>query len=168
MLKKTFALLLAISFMLLLAACSPNQQETEQLDWTLYGVWFENGEMGASTSQFSLSGKVPTNCEVREYVTLELQFVWPKELPYVSTEDDMFSAWANFNNETGDPRSFICCGYVGTGDFVIFCLYPDDEYIVFCWADRYLVASTDPNADFTALYTRFDSKDRGDIHIAGS
>ena len=71
--------------MVLLFSCTGCKQKTD-LDFTFYGAWFIDGELGDETYTFSAEGSIPVNIQPEwpNVVEEEIEFsiIEPKDFPY--------------------------------------------------------------------------------------
>ena len=124
--------------------------------WNLTGTWItEDGEIGDTVS-FSIKGRFFTNGNQVDYLQMvDFRIQWPEDFPYGSAEADSYGVYALYEEDGTNSLWFMCCGEAYTASEntsvgVTFALSPDREFVVMHWADnedRYLVASTDPEAD---------------------
>lgn len=157
--KLKFALILFIfSFTTIFTGCifsNDDTTATENLDWTLHGVWFKNGKETDITSDFSITATLPTEFQLYQKESVAFGITWPKETPYRNAGTESVYAYPLAFEST----AIACPGYyynriTNSATFVITYLYPEDGFVVLLWSDypQYaLVAATDPNADLAEL-----------------
>lgn len=170
---KLFTPLLALVLaVFLLLSCAGCKQKT-QLDYTFYGAWFVDGQLGDETYTFSIEGQIPTNIQTEQSDWVETQsefYVYlPEDFPYyfgnISESDCIiyrsssvpcpthyyFLAQAyNRNSSSADLEAFSAPTEIH--------LCPQEEYIIigfFREPGKYLVGTTDANASLEEVVEHF-------------
>lgn len=169
---------LAILFLVLslvLAACA-NQGETSSsapafdgnIDWDLHGVWVTVDGTVLSDQEgvdFSLTGTLPTEYDLYDTVEMELDFAWPSYLGYENQGKQIYVGGASVANKHNNEPIYHGAGWIQGSDSISlgFTICPDLGYVIVHVGDRYLAASTEPDAnpesimDFYKAYVQVNS-----------
>ena len=160
---RLLALLLAMALLagILLPGCTPEPTEPKEksVDFTFYGVWMEEGQLQDEFS-FSLQGILPLEFEHQSSVDLELNFIWPESSGYRNEGMQIYiGGGAEYAADNAQPiyhgAGFIYNPGQAKSYIMTYTLFLAEEYMVIGVGSRYLLASTDPNADPTAIFERY-------------
>ena len=151
-------LVILVCIACLFAGCA-KQESTFQ--WNLHAAWVTaDGEVN-ETLEFSLEGSFPKEYEINDPVVMDLKLDFPEGFPYLiqSTENGNYSGYVLQHRSDGSAPIFLMHTVVLENPTAVmhaahFYICPEKECFVFYQNDEpdiYLVASTDPNADFAAI-----------------
>ena len=160
--KKFIALVLALLCIAIVGICGCHRQESvNTIDWNLYGVWVtadgvvQNEQEGVD---FSLSGTLPTEYDSHSTVEMKLNFIWSDSFTTFSNEGtQVYTGGAGFANKHENQSIYHGGKYVYSptdheSNFLSYTICPQESFIVIHVDNKYLVASTDPNADTTEIF----------------
>ncbi len=139
--------------------CQRQVPETT-IDWDLHGVWVaadgdvQNEQVGVD---FSLKGILPSEYELYSTVEMKLNFIWPDSFIYANEGMKAYTGGAGIANEHENQPIYHGGQYVLTPDasesiFLSFTVCPEEGFIVIDMDNKYLVATTDPNADPAEIF----------------
>lgn len=169
--KKIISWLLLVALVGAMCGCTDIRGDTtlpsgvfpemhEEIDYTLHGVWItQDGEV-QEMLDFSVTGTLDLTQTGED--TLALDFLFPDAFPYAY---DSATAYTSQSRKYFDLPYCVICGYsfnnfANKHVFSYFALCPAKEYVIFYWEDdpqRFLVASTDPNATPHEILAYFDA-----------
>ena len=143
-----------------------SQESVNTIDWNLHGVWItadgvvQNEQDGVN---FSLSGTLPTEYDLYSTVEMKLNFIWPDGFTYPNEGPQVYTGGANSANKHENQSIYHGGKYVYSPEvnepiFLSYTICPEEGFIVIHVNNKYLVASTDPNADpaeFFAFYKEY-------------
>ncbi|MBQ9121420.1 MAG: hypothetical protein IJY12_03540 [Clostridia bacterium] len=141
--------------------CGCNKQESvNTIDWNLHGVWVtadgvvQNEQEGVD---FSLSGTLPTGYDAYSTVEMKLNFIWPDGFIYSNEGTRVYTGGANFANKHENQSIYHGGEYVyspedNESNFLSYTICPEEGFIVVHVDNKYLVGSTDPNADPAEIF----------------
>lgn len=159
-LKSLISLILVFSFVFIFAGCSRNDTTTDAppalFDWGLYGKWVSiDGELGSSI-QLSISGETPVMPEESLSVEVNMDIIWPENHTYLNLGSQPFVGYSG--NDDGHTYYWFPTYFfnknINRGEFSSITIYPAEEFVVFMIGndrENFLIASTDPNADYVQL-----------------
>lgn len=136
------------------------QGPEKAIDWDLYGVWVaadgdvQNEQVGVD---FSLKGILPSEYELYSTVEMKLNFIWPDSFTYPNEGTQAYTGSAGIANKHENQPIYHGGKYVYSTEadkshFLSYTICPEEGFIVIDMDNRYLVASTDPNADPAAIF----------------
>lgn len=138
---------------------APTQAPTEttapvlapgEINWTLYGIWITPFGRTGTETELSVSGKVTLGEDGEDI--MELSIIFPDEFDYAYTNPTTYTSQSRKYTKLPYCVSMVFSYAKWQNDifFSYFALCPEKEYMIFRWdetPDRYLVASTNPDAD---------------------
>lgn len=152
---------LLLIYLAIAGVCGCQRQIPETtIDWDLHGVWVtadgvvHDGQEGVD---FSLSGALPAEYELYSTVEMKLNFIWPDSFIYANEGMKAYTGGAGIANEHENQPIYHGGQYVLTPDasesiFLSFTVCPEEGFIVIQVDNKYLVATTDPNADPAEIF----------------
>lgn len=171
--RRFFIVLLLISILFCLASCTggetPNEStgkilSEKQIDWALHGTLTQNGDATLDTVTFTLNGTIPNEPDLSGSVQISsLSITLPEAFNYVSQEGQPVSCYAYISENSEASTILVIHGSSYNKEATLpvamtIYLCPEKEYVVVQWSDNqdlYLVASTDPNAEPSAILAHF-------------
>lgn len=129
------------------------------ISWELHGVWLCTDGSRDGEIDFSLYGTVPMDFEPQNTVEMELDFLWPEGFPYRNEGRFSYTGAADVADKHGNQPIYHGNGWLYDTEIndsvgLAFTLCPQEEFVVIRLGNesRYLVASTDPNADYSEIF----------------
>lgn len=165
-------ILILVLTVFLLLSCAGCKQKT-QLDYTFYGSWFVDGQLGDETYTFAVEGKIPTNIQPDgpEWVeeTIEFGVIMPEEFPYYFVDDDESDCIIYRSSSVSCPAHYyvIVRGYNRSSsgadrtafpEIVEIHICPQEEYIVVGFvgkSGKYLIGAADANVSLEEVAEHF-------------
>ena len=136
------------------------QRHEKTIDWDLYGVWVA-ADGGVQNEQegvdLSLTGMLPSEYELYSTVEMKLNFIWPDSFTYLNEGTQAYTGGAGIANKHENQAIYHGGKYVSStaadkSGFLSYTICPEEGFIVIHLDNRYLVASTDPNADPAEIF----------------
>ena len=152
---------LLLIYLAIAGVCGCQRQVPETtIDWDLHGVWVTADGVVQDEQEsvnFSLSGALPAEYELYSTVEMKLNFIWPDSFIYANEGMKAYTGGAGIANEHENQPIYHGGKYVLTPDasesiFLSFTVCPEEGFIVIQVDNKYLVASTNPNADPAAIF----------------
>ena len=138
-----------------------NRQESfNTIDWKLRGVWFtadgvvQNDQTGVD---FFLRGALPTEYDSYSTVEMKLDFIWPDSFTYPNEGTQVYTGGASLANKHENQSIYHGGKYVYSPEtnnsiFLSYTICPEESFIVIQMDNKYLVASTDRDADPAEIF----------------
>ena len=157
-LKRALCVWLLLAMVFIFPGCSPEPKD-KSIDFTFYGVWMEEGQVQDELS-FSLQGILPLEFEHQSSVDVELNFIWPESSGYRNEGMQIYTGGgAEYSADNGQPiyhgGGIIYNPSQAKSHIMVYTLFLAEEYMVISVDSRYLLASTDPDADPAAIFEQY-------------
>lgn len=141
------------------------------IDWNLHGVWVAaDGTVQTQTEKvdISLSGTLPKKFEPYSTVEVELDFFWPNSSLIQDDSKSTYTAHAQFADQHNNQHLYhigACLSNHATHKTtdISLTICPEEGFVVVHKGQYYLVASTDPNADFAEIFAFYKAY----VHVSG-
>lgn len=136
--------------------------EMKNIDWDMFGVWITSQGTEISKVRLAITGSIPIVAEAKAQ-DVELNIVWPDNFRFENEGVKIYSGYPNMSQNEEIPYKLFLASYThnpitGEACFLTFVICPEQEFAVMKWEDdedKYLVVSTDPNADYLALLNEY-------------
>lgn len=152
---------LLLIFLAIAGFCGCQRQGAEKtIDWDLYGVWVA-ADGGVQNEQervdFSLTGTLPSEYDLYSAVEMKLNFIWPDSFAYPNEGTQAYTGGAGIANKHENQSIYHGGKYVYSTEadkssFLSYTICPEEGFIVIRVDNKYLVATTDPNADPAEIF----------------
>lgn len=137
------------------------KEAVNTIDWDLHGVWVTADGVVQDEQEsvnFSLSGALPAEYELYSTVEMKLNFIWPDSFTYPNEGTQAYTGGAGIANKHENQSIYHGGKYVSSTEtnqstFLGFTVCPEEGFIVIHVDNRYLVASTDSDADPAKIFT---------------
>lgn len=159
--KKLKALVLAWICVVIVCSCGCRGQEpVNTIDWNLHGVWVAADGVVLNEQEgvdFFLSGALPTEYDLYSTVEMKLNFVWPDGFIYPNEGTQVYTGGASAANKHENQSIYHGSKYVYSPEahesiFLSYTICPEEGFAVIHVDNKYLVSSTDPNADPAEIF----------------
>ena len=144
-----------LAFVLVLGVCHFVQEDKQEFNWSMYGARIQADGQVAEYLEFTAKGFM-LNYDDKPS-ELEIEVLTPSDFPYSLPKGDYLHS---DRSGIDDLPYFVGSTYAynkvaNDGTWSAFALDMEAEYAIFKWDDSYLVGSTDPDADLTAVFDHF-------------